>query len=191
MNDSPAPRLDAHASDPLPRAGRGVALRRLRASDLAAFQAYRSDATVGLYQGWSSQTDAEADAFIESMRSVPLFPAGGWVQLGIADPASDELVGDVGICVSADRRSAEIGFTVAPRFQGRGLGREALLAAIALVFERSPVDEIVCITDARNHASIRLLERAGLRRAATAEAVFKGEPCLEHAYKTSRPSPAD
>jgi RimJ/RimL family protein N-acetyltransferase len=176
------------ASDLLPRIGPRVVLRRLRAGDLAAFQAYRSDEAVGLYQGWSRQTDAEASAFIEAMSGVALFPAGEWVQLAVADRGSDELVGDVGICVAADRLSAELGFTIAPRFQGRGLGCEALLSAIGLVFERSPVDEVVCITDARNNASIRLLERAGLRRVATAEAVFRNEPCIEHTYKTFRPS---
>ena len=191
MNDSFRPPPGPHAADPLPRVGARIALRRLQTADLAAFQAYRTDATVGLYQGWSSQTDAEASAFIDSMRGLPLFPAGDWVQLAIADRASDQLAGDLGICVSADGRSAEIGFTVSPRFQGRGLGGEALRSAIALVFERSPVEEIVCITDARNAASIRLLERAGLRRAATAEAVFKGEPCTEHTYKASRPSTID
>jgi len=181
------PPLDSQRSDPLPRIGTRVVLRRLRPADLAAFQAYRSDAAVGRYQGWSSQTDAEASAFIESMSGVALFPAGEWVQLAVADRQSDELLGDVGICVAADRLSAELGFTISPRFHGRGLGREALLSAIGLVFDRSPVGEVVCITDARNNASIRLLERAGLRRVATAEAVFRGEPCIEHTYKTFRP----
>jgi RimJ/RimL family protein N-acetyltransferase/protein-tyrosine phosphatase len=181
-------RAASAAGNPLPRIGTSVVLRRLRAADLGAFQAYRSDEEVGRYQGWSSQSDAQALAFIESMRDVALFPAGDWVQLAIADPRSDELVGDVGICVAADRRSAEIGFTVSPRFQGRGLGCEALRAAIGLVFEHTPVDEIVCITDARNNASIRLLERTGLRRVATAEAVFRAMPCIEHTYKTFRPA---
>jgi RimJ/RimL family protein N-acetyltransferase/protein-tyrosine phosphatase len=176
------------AADALPRTGTNVVLRRLRATDLAAFQAYRSDEAVGRYQGWSAQTDAQALAFIASMREAPLFPAGDWVQLAIADRGTDELVGDLGIFVSADRRSAEIGFTVSPRFQQRGLGREALLAAIGPVFEREPVEEIVCITDARNNASTRLLERAGLDRVATQEAVFRGAPCLEHTYKTVRPA---
>lgn len=174
------------ASDPLPRIGARVALRRLRSGDLAAFQAYRSDEAVGLYQGWSSQTDAEARAFIDAMSGMALFPEGDWIQLAIADRENDELLGDVGICVAADRLSAELGFTISPRFQGRGLGGEALLSAIGLVFDRSPVDEVVCITDARNNACIRLLERAGLRRVATAEAVFRGEPCIEHTYKTFR-----
>ena len=176
--------------EPLPRAAERIVLRRLRPADLAAFQAYRNDETAGRYQGWSRHTDAEACGFIAAMSAALVFPRGEWVQLAVADRESDELLGDMGVCVAADGRSAELGFTIAQRFQGRGLGAEALRAAIGLVFERSPVREVVCITDARNNPCIRLLERAGMQRTATAEAVFRGEPCIEHTYRTLRPAEA-
>ena len=177
-------------TDPLPCSGARIVLRRLRPDDLAAFQAYRNDEAVGLYQGWARQTDAEASAFIEAMSGAVLYPRGEWVQLAVADRKTDELLGDIGICLAEDGGSAELGFTISPRFQGRGLGSEALRTAIDLVFERSPAGEVVCITDARNNACIRLLERAGMQRSATADAVFRGEPCIEHTYKTPRPCPA-
>jgi aminoglycoside 6'-N-acetyltransferase len=165
-----------------------VVLRPLRPADLAAFQAYRGDEAVGRYQGWSRQTDEEARAFIDAMSRLVPFPRGAWIQLAVALRGSDELLGDVGVRVAADGASAELGFTIAPRFQGRGLGSEALRAAIGLVFDRTEVAEVVCVTDARNNASIRLLERAGMQRVATAEAVFKGEPCIEHTYRMTRPA---
>lgn len=172
--------------DPLPRNGRTLLLRRLGRTDLPAFQAYRSDETVGRYQGWSAQTDEQALAFIEEMNSAPLFPRGRWMQLAVADRETNGVIGDIGICVSADGRSAEAGFTISPRYQRRGLGTEALREAIALILEHSPVMQIVCITDARNTPSIRLLERVPMRRIATAEAVFRGEPCVEHTYAAFR-----
>lgn len=172
--------------DPLPRAADRVVLRRLDAADLAAFQAYRCDEAVGRYQGWTPQTDREAQAFLEEMRREVVFPSGAWLQLAVAARDTDELVGDVGICVAADGLWAELGFTIAPRFQGRGLGTEAVQAAIGLVFEHASASRVVCITDARNHPSIRLLERAGLHRVATAETVFRGEPCTEHTYAVDR-----
>jgi RimJ/RimL family protein N-acetyltransferase len=174
------------AREPLPRLAGKVVLRRLDRADLSAFQAYRSDAAVGRYQGWSALTDQEALAFIEEMSTARLFPSGDWVQLALAERQTDSLVGDIGVCVAADGESAEIGITLAPRFQGRGLATEALREAIALVFAHSPAGRIVCITDARNEASVRLLERAGMRRVAPADAVFKGEPCTEHTYAVSR-----
>jgi|GEM_PF-42817 len=169
-----------------PRESARLVLRRLRASDLAAFQAYRRDEAVGRYQGWSTQTDRQALAFIDAMRDVPLFPRGDWAQLAIADRATDELVGDLGVRVSADGDEAEVGFTIAPRFQGRGLGTEAVREAASLIFERSSAVRIIGITDARNEASVRLLERVGMHRVATADAVFRGEPCVEHTYAVAR-----
>ena len=172
--------------DALPRFGRRVVLRRLAAADLPAFQAYRCDESVGRYQGWSPQTDPQALAFIAEMSDTVLFPIGSWVQLAIADREGNGLLGDVGVCVAADGKAVELGFSLGPQSQGRGLGTEAVQEAIALVFECTAVAQVVCVTDARNFPSIRLLERAGLRKVATAEADFRGEPCIEHTSAVAR-----
>jgi len=178
------PHLEPMVLDPLPRVGRRVILRRLCAADLPAFQAYRSDEGVGRYQGWSVQTDLQALAFIQQMSNAVLFPSGSWVQLAVADPETNGLIGDIGVCLAADGSSAELGFTISPGFQGQGLGTEALREAIDLLFEHSAAGQAICVTDARNTASIRLLERARMWRMATAEAIFRGEPCIEHTYAT-------
>ena len=167
-------------------AGR-VVLRRLEASDLAAFQAYRHDPVIGLYQGWAAQTDAQALAFIEQMTRAMLFVPGEWFQVGMADRCTDQLIGDIGWRVAADGASAEIGFSLCARSQGQGLATEAVGAALRLVFEHTEVASVIGITDARNAASIRLLERLGLRLAATPSAVFRGASCTEHRFVARRP----
>jgi RimJ/RimL family protein N-acetyltransferase len=172
--------------DPLPRVGSRVILRRLRPADLPAFQAYRNDEVAGRYQGWSAQTDPQALAFIEEMSRVVLFPKGTWVQLAVADRATDGLIGDIGVCVATDGMSAELGFTISPNFHGQGLGTEAVREAISLVFDHSSVNQVVCITDARNIPAVRLLERTGMRRVATADNVFRGERCVEHTYAANK-----
>lgn len=93
----------------LPREFFGGRLRRLHPRDRAAFQAYRSLPELGRYQGWSLMSDAEAHAFLDEMRRAPLLTPGQWVQLGIATPESDELVGDIGLYLSEDGTSGEIG----------------------------------------------------------------------------------
>src|SRR5512139_1476283 len=97
----------------LPRAFPGGSLRRLRASDLAAFQAYRSIPELGRFQGWSSMSETEALSFLAEMSEAQLFTPGDWIQLGIAERESDQLIGDIGIFVSADELTGEIGFTLA------------------------------------------------------------------------------
>lgn len=182
------------APDPLPalpRTGARVRLRRLAVADLPAFQAYRHDAELGRYQGWLPQTDVQAQAFLDEMSRATLLAPGVWVQLGIADRCDDALIGDIGLCVSSTGDTAEIGFTLRASSQGCGLASEAVRAAIQRVFEATAVARIVGITDARNLASIRLLERVGMRRASTGPAAFRGEACIEHVHELRRPAPAD
>jgi aminoglycoside 6'-N-acetyltransferase len=163
-----------------------VILRRLSTADLTAFQGYRNDSVVGQYQGWSVMTDEEAAAFLGEMSARAAFPAGDWFQLGIADLVSDKLIGDVGVHVSKDETEAEIGFTLAAEYQGRGFGAEAVGALLKLLFETTPIKRVIAITDARNTACIALLERVGMSLVESEQALFRGEPCVEHRFQMER-----
>jgi RimJ/RimL family protein N-acetyltransferase len=172
--------------DLLPWLGRRVVLRRLAGADLADFQAYRHDEQLGRYQGWTAQADDEALGFLSRMNTVALLQPGEWCQIAIACRDTGSLIGDIGLCVAIDAAQAEIGFTLCAPSQGRGLGTDAVRTAIAWLFEHTPAAQVVGITDARNGPSVRLLERVGMRRVATADTVFRGEPCTEHVYAVSR-----
>jgi len=170
----------------LPRFGPDVALRRLSGADLAAFQAYRTDAELGRYQGWSAMPDSQARAFLDEMNKAPLFRPGEWAQIAIAEPHTLALVGDIGLYLAEDSRHAEIGFTLARHAQRRGLATAAVREAIHLIFASTAVECIVGITDARNHASIALLERVGMRKVEEQTAEFRGEQCVEYVYALAR-----
>jgi aminoglycoside 6'-N-acetyltransferase len=161
-------------------------LRRLRQSDLGAFQAYRSIPELGRYQGWSPMSEAEALAFLAEMEAAPLFQPGQWIQLGIAELHTDALLGDIGIRLSEDSQTAEVGFTLASSAQGRGVATAAVREAIQLLFTATPVTQVHGITDARNTASARLLERLGFECRETREAVFRGEECREQVFVLPR-----
>ena len=173
-------------SSRLPRVFAGGVLRRLATTDLLAFQTYRSDPELGRYQGWSPVPDTEAMAFLAAMSTTALFRPGQWLQLGIAEPGDQRLIGDIGLFLSEDGRHAEIGFTLASRAQGRGTATAAVREAITLTFEATAAEDIRGITDARNLPSIRLLERVGMHRVEVRNAVFRGEPCVEYVYALER-----
>lgn len=176
---------------PLPRLTPRTSLRRLAVSDLDAFHAYRSDAEVGRHQGWTPMTREQAQAFLDEMSKAAFCPDEIWFQLAIAERDSGRLIGDIGICVHAgDDGHAEIGFTLAPQAQHRGLATEAVRAAVAMLFEHRAIERVVGITDARNLASMRLLERIGMSHVQTLEAVFRGEPCTELLCELRRPAAA-
>jgi aminoglycoside 6'-N-acetyltransferase len=182
--------------DPLPIVTERTALRRLAIADLAAFQAYRHDPDVARYQGWCAEPDHVSLGRLAQMNIATLFAPSQWVQIGIADRASGGLIGDIGICVDKHDASAEIGFSLAAAWQGRGLAREAVAAAIAMIFGHTAVKRIDGSADSRNLASLRLLERLGMRRVRERESVFHQQPCVEIGYSIERadaraPTPAD
>ena len=141
-----------------------LVLRRFVAGDLAAFKSYRCDPEVGRYQGWSTMDDAGAVAFIAGMAVARIGVPGEWLQIAVAEKSTGVLFGDIGIGLDRNRTGvAEIGFSMAPAAQGRGLGSEAVMAALALLFDSATIDVVEGITAARYIASIRLLERVGMR----------------------------
>jgi aminoglycoside 6'-N-acetyltransferase len=170
----------------LPREFLGGRIRRLHPGDLAAFQAYRAVPGLGRFQGWSPMAESAALAFLEEMNTAPLFVPGAWIQLGIEAPPNGPLVGDIGLFLAADGRHAEIGFTLAPAAQGRGIATAAVAEAVRLVFVATGARRVFGITDSRNRPSARLLERVGFRRQEDRSAVFRGEPCTEQVYALSR-----
>jgi len=170
----------------LPRAFLGGCLRRLREGDLEAFQAYRRLPEVGRYQGWSPMSDSEARVFLIKMSQAPLFANGEWVQLGIAEPKTDRLMGDIGLHLSEDGCGGEIGITLQPLVQGRGIATAAMREALQLLFKATSAKEVFGVVDSRNLASIRLLERVGFMHRDSREGVFRGEACSEKIYSLSR-----
>jgi aminoglycoside 6'-N-acetyltransferase len=164
----------------------GGVLRRMRRSDLGAFQAYRSIPELGRFQGWSPMSDPEALAFLTEMESASIFQPGRWVQLAIAEPSTGVLIGDIGLYLSADGQSGEVGFTLAPSAQGRGIASAAVGQALQLFFAATAITRVLGITDARNTASVRLLERLGFRCTETRATLFRGEECTELVYELQR-----
>ena len=174
------------SSEVLPRTGLGFILRRLSPGDLDDFQACRHDEELGRYQGWLPTPDEEARAFLAEMSVAPFPNPGHWVQIGIVEPGSQRLIGDIGVFLSLDATCAEIGFTLARSAQGCGVATAAVRAVVELIFRYSTAERVIGITDARNLPSMRLMERVGMRMTETSQAVFRGEACVEHTYTVTR-----
>jgi len=82
--------------------------------------------------------------------------------LTLAVERGGELIGDVSLTVG-DHRQGEIGFIFHPDHQGRGYATEATRALIELGFGAFGLHRIVGRAEARNVASARVLEKAGMR----------------------------
>jgi RimJ/RimL family protein N-acetyltransferase len=166
----------------LPMAERGTMVRRFCAADVERFHDYRSDAGLAVHQGWSSMSFEDARRFVSKMASVQTLSAGDWIQLAIADPTSDELLGDLGLHLEPGDAAAEVGFTLSRSAQGRGHATRAVRMALSLTFAASAVSVVRAVADARNTSSVRVLERAGFARSIEQKVLFKGELCTEFVY---------
>lgn len=74
------------------------------------------------------------------------------------------IAGFCGLFPVGDRRdAAELVYGLAPEFWGRGLATEAARAAIRFAFERAKLSKVIASADEPNAASIKVMERAGMR----------------------------
>ncbi len=64
----------------------------------------------------------------------------------------------------SDARLGEIGFTLSRKYQGQGLGAEAVRALLGYVFDTLRMHRVIGVTDAKNTAAAAVLERMGMRR---------------------------
>lgn len=172
----------------LPIATQRLVLRPFRETDLGEFLAYRNDPEVARLQSWEGIGAAEAEAFLRSNAEPRLGRPGQWQQIAIALGDGDLLIGDIGLFLRDDGSSAELGFTLAGRHQGKGLANEAMGGLIQALFARPGLERLEAVTDARNAPAMALLERLGFRIRSTADASFKGITCQEHTYVLSRAS---
>ena len=167
-----------------------LVLRLLQHEDVPAFAAYRSDPEAARYQSWdTSYTSEDAERLVAAQQGVDFGDPGPWVQVAAVDRATRALCGDCAVRVATDPpRTAEIGVTFAPAWQGSGLATEALGAVVARLFDRHDIHRVYAQADDRNVAVHRLLERLGLRcEARLLEADwFKGEWATLRTYAVLR-----
>ena len=143
-----------------------VVLRRFRPADLPAFTAYRSDPAIARYQGWDAPYPAErAWRMLAELDLLHPDTPGAWFQFAVALPDTDELLGDCGVYVPADEpRQAELGFTFAAAWQGRGYATEAVRRLLDYLFVDRGKHRVFASCDDRNVRSAALLRRVGMRR---------------------------
>ncbi|MBL0175928.1 MAG: GNAT family N-acetyltransferase [Ignavibacteria bacterium] len=150
----------------------------LAACDARALFDYRSDPEVSRFQSWEPRTLVEVSRFIEDLQSIAFDTPGTWYQCGIRLRDTDLLVGDMGVRFPEDHpHQAEIGITIAPAWQGKGLAAEAVNAMLEHLFTTCDKHRVFASVDPRNLASLALLKRVGMRQEALhlQSLFFKGE----------------
>lgn len=138
-------------------------LRRFRDADLAPFLAYLNDPLVARYQSWESYTEQQAREVIEKQKELEPGLPRQWFTFALELKETGALVGHVALKMTEDRQ-AEIGFTLARSFHGKGLAFEGVVCVLDYVFKKLELHRVIAIADCENESSVALLERLGMRR---------------------------
>lgn len=94
-----------------------------------------------------------------------------------------EIVGHLVLAIDHGDRTAMLGYGIARARWGKGLATEAVGAALGYAFGTLRLAKVWARVDPRNAASVRVLEKAGLRREGLlrSHVVRRGERC-DRAY---------
>ena len=165
-------------------------LRPYALADVDALYAYQRLPEVHRYLYTEPRSRSEVEALVAERAGVRALTGAGQALALVADLAqTGELVGD---CVlfwhSQEHQQGEVGYVFNPAYQGRGYATEVVGALLRLGFDGLGMHRITGRLDARNVASARVLERAGLRREAhlVENEIVKGEWTDELIYAILR-----
>lgn len=155
-----------------------VLLRRFTPQDAPAVQAFAGDAAVasttlniphpyppGAAEAWIATHDA---AFAQDTGAI----------FAVTARAQGTLVGSISVTLDPAHRHGEIGYWIGRPFWGHGFATAALHLLVEHCFSRLELHRVYAHHMARNPASGRVMEKAGLRR----EGFLRG-----HIFKDGRP----
>jgi RimJ/RimL family protein N-acetyltransferase len=121
------------------------------------------------------------DVWLRLLRDIGHWEALGHGNWSIRETATGDYIGSVGVLdyrriLEPAFDAPELGWGVAPRFQGKGLAFEALSAALAWCDDALNARRTVCMISPDNAPSHALAARAGY--VPYAETTYKGAPIV-------------
>jgi RimJ/RimL family protein N-acetyltransferase len=160
--------LDATASSnkSIPIETPRLRLREYEPADGPAVHRYASDPVVVRYMWWGPNSEADTRRFIEqALRHRAQRPRSDY-DLAATLRSTGAVIGGASLNARgrAEHATAEIGYCFAPETWGQGYGSEAVAALLDFGFDVARFHRIFALVDPEHTASIRLVERLGLRR---------------------------
>jgi RimJ/RimL family protein N-acetyltransferase len=135
--------------------------RMLRASDFPTYETWCADIDVMRYIGGKTLERALAWRHLSNL-------VGHWALLGhgyygVEEKATNALIGRVGFTSQPGWPGFELGWTIAPAYQGRGYATEAARMLLEYAFQELDQPHVISIIHADNTPSRKVAERLGQR----------------------------
>ena len=159
-----------------------LVLRLMVDDDLDDVLDWMSDEAVTRYQLYDVRSRDQVRTHIDKVKDARrLENDDDFVELGIVLPAHDGDRDRVIGCIyfplkSVENSTAEIGWALTAKYQGRGYAFEAARAVMAIAFDVMGLHRLTAELDPRNSASVTLCGRLGMRLEAhhVEDLFFKG-----------------
>jgi RimJ/RimL family protein N-acetyltransferase len=138
-------------------------LREFVADDAPAFLRLATDPLVTRYTGDGGMVTL--DQAREVLRTRPLadYQKHGFGRWACVLKSDGEIIGFAGLKYLDDLNEVDVGYRLLPSYWGFGLATEAARAAIAHGFDRLRLARIIGLVVPENVASVRVLEKCGLK----------------------------
>ena len=152
-----------------PLDGSHVRLELLRDDDFDALYEIQSDPEVCRYLLYEPRSaEKVAEVLARDAPKTRLENVDDYIQPAIRTrDGSGSLIGTMYLNItSVDDRTAEIGWLVAPRFQGKGYARQSAELLLDLAFDELGLHRVFAELDPRNAASVGVCRSLGMRHEA-------------------------
>jgi [ribosomal protein S5]-alanine N-acetyltransferase len=137
-----------------------VTLRRLTPSDIPRWYEYLTMPVVFEHTSWNVQSPSELEHYA-TQSELP----SSLIRLGIAERASNQLVGTVGFhTVSPENRSAELAYDLSPPWWGKGIASYMGRIMVEWAHTHAGLLRVQATVLTSNSRSIEVLQRCGFKR---------------------------
>jgi len=148
-----------------PLRAQAILLRPWTTTDVPAVVAACQDPTIPAYIPHIPSPYSEADARSWLASREPNRLAGSRLELAIADPADELLLGAIGAAnIDMTQLTASVGYWLAPHARGQGHTTSALRVFARWLFDEVGLARLELTTDPDNTASQRVAARCGFRQ---------------------------
>lgn len=163
----------------LPITTERLTLRAFERGDFDGLSRYHALPSVQRYVVKPSRDARDVVEALGIMRGqVSLQRPGDTITLAMVTQDTQQLLGHVSLNWSdATAGQGEVRFIINPTFSGQGYAQEALGALFTLAFEHFRIHRVFARCDGRNHHSIKLMQKLGMRLEAhyREHALFQGD----------------
>ena len=119
----------------------------------------------------------------QAIANYPDFDEFGYGRWACVLRETGEIIGFCGLKYLPDLEAVDVGYRFLPRYWGQGLATEACVASLDFGFTTLCLDQIIGLVVPANAASIRVLEKAGMK--ADGEFVYDGTLAIRYVKRRS------